>query len=270
MPVTKESAPAAEDLLAAAEDAIDAAASAGITMRLLGGIAVFHLAPSTRQPPLARSYRDFDVAVPARQGAAAARVFRQAGYAEDPHFNALHGARRMIFASPGGFVVDVVVGAFQMCHELDLGRDLPHEGLTIHPADLLLTKLQIVQIEELDLLDSVALLTDLPAGGAPPVIDIDRVVRPLTADWGFFHTVEMNIVKVVAFAGDRLESPAAQAVADKASRITKAMEAAPKSLKWRVRARAGERVPWYELPDEPEFRRPKTEQVTDGSGATGA
>jgi len=259
MPVTKESAPAAEELLAAAADVIDAAACVGITMRLLGGVAVFHLASSTRRPPLARFYRDFDVVVPARQGAAAARVFRQAGYAEDPHFNALHGAHRMIFASPRGFVVDVVVGAFRMCHELDLGRDLPREGLTIHPADLLLTKLQIVQIEDKDLLDSVALLTDLPTEGTSPVIDINRFVRPLAADWGFFHTVERNIAKVLAFARDRLESPAAHAVAETASRITDAMEAAPKSLKWRARARAGERVPWYELPEEPEFRRPKTE-----------
>jgi hypothetical protein len=46
-------------------------------------------------------------------------------------------------------------------------------------------------------------------------------------------------------------------------------EAPPNSGFWSV-PRAGERVPWYELPDEPEFRRPKTEQVTDGSGATGA
>lgn len=259
MPVTKESAPAAEELLAAAADAIDAAASADITMRLLGGVAVFHLASSTRQPPLARSYRDFDVVVPARQGAAVARVFRQAGYAEDPHFNALHGAHRMIFASPRGFVVDVVVGAFRMCHELDLGRDLPREGLTIHPADLLLTKLQIVQIEEKDLLDSVALLTDLPTEGTSPVIDINRFVRPLAADWGFFHTVERNFANVLTFARDRLDSPAAHAVADTADRITEAMAAAPKSLKWKVRARAGERVPWYELPDEPEFRRPKAE-----------
>jgi hypothetical protein len=181
--------PAAEELLAEAAHVIDAAESDGLTMRLLGGVAVFHLASSARQPPLARSYRDFDVVVPARQGAAVARVFRQAGYAEDPHFNALH---------------------------------LPTEGIS-------------------------------------PVIDVKRFVRPLTADWGFFHTVEKNIAKVMTVARDRLESPTAQAVASTARRITEAMEAAPKSLKWKIRARAGERVPWYELPDEPEFRRPTTE-----------
>lgn len=260
MPVTTESAPTADELLAAATDVIDAAAGAGITMRLLGGVAVFHLASSARQPPLARPYGDFDVVVPARQGAAVARVFRQAGYAEDPHFNALHGAQRMIFASARGFVVDVIVGAFRMCHELDLGRDLPREGLTIYPADLLLTKLQIVKIEEKDLLDSVALLTDLPTQGTSPVIDISRFVRPLAADWGFCHTVEANLAKVVTFARSRLESQAAHGVADTARRITEAMEAAPKSLKWKVRARAGERVAWYELPDEPEFRRPSLGQ----------
>jgi hypothetical protein len=170
----------------------------------------------------------------------------------------------MIFASPRGFVVDVVVGTFRMCHELDLGRDLPGAGLTIHPADLLLTKLQIVQIEEKDLLDAVALLADLPtdgtagaagtAGTAGPAaaIDVSRFVTPLAADWGFYHTVEQNLPKVVSFARDRLGASGAQPVVDSGSRLLEAMQAAPKSMRWKIRSRAGERVTWYELPEEPD------------------
>jgi hypothetical protein len=237
------------ELLAAAVDIIGAAADAGATMRLLGGIAVYQIAPSARAGALARAYHDYDVVVPPRQGAAAARVFRDAGYAEDQHFNALHGAHRMIFAAPRGFVVDVLVGTFQMCHRLDLGRGLPGEGLTIHAADLLLTKLQIVQIEEKDLLDATALLLDLPTDGGAG-IDVERFVAPLAGDWGFYHTVERNLPRLVAFAGDRLDGRQAQTVAASANRLQQAMEAAPKSLKWKMRARVGEKVTWYELPEE--------------------
>ena len=246
-----EDAPVAgAELLAAAEEIIAAAAAAGATVRLLGGIAVFQLAPSARAAPLARPYHDYDVVVPSRHRAATARVFRDAGYAEDPHFNALHGAQRMIFAAPGGFVVDVLVGTFQMCHRLDLGRDLPASGLTIHPADLLLTKLQIVQIEEKDLLDAVALLLDLPPDGTPAGIEVARFAAPLAGDWGFYHTVERNLPKVAECARARLGDDQAQAVTASADRLRQAMEATPKSVRWKMRARVGEKVTWYELPEE--------------------
>ena len=257
--MANETAPTAEELLAAAVDVINTAAAAGVTVRLLGGVAVYQLAPSASRPPLARTYGDFDVVVPARQGHSVAKLFRGAGYAEDPHFNALHGAHRMIFASPRGYRVDVVVGTFRMCHELELGRDLPGEGLTIHPADLLLTKLQIVQIEEKDLQDAAALLADLPTDGQSAPIDVGRFIQPLAADWGFHHTVERNLARLVAFAQDRLADQEANLVAGSARRLSEAMEAAPKSLRWKVRAKAGEKLPWYELPDEPEFERPRTQ-----------
>lgn len=245
-----ESPAGGAELLTAAQDIIGAAASAGATVRLLGGIAVYQMAPSARSGPLARPYHDYDVVVPSRQRAAAARVFRDAGYSEDPHFNALHGAQRMIFAAPRGFVVDVLVGAFQMCHKLDLGRDLPSDGLTIHPADLLLTKLQIVQFEEKDKLDSAALLLDLPVDGSPSGIDTERFVAPLAGDWGFYHTVERNLPQVAEFARDRLGSGPAGAVAAGVDKLRQAMEAAPKSVRWKMRARVGEKVTWYELPEE--------------------
>jgi len=252
MTVREESAPAAADLLAEAQEVIAAAADAGATLRLLGGIAVFHLSASARSGPLARSYRDYDVIVATRDRAAVARTFRAAGYAEDQHFNALHGAQRMIFAAPSGFMVDVLVGAFQMCHRLELGRDLPDKGITIHPADLLLTKLQIVRIEDKDLLDAAVLLLDMPttSGSTAAGIDVDRFVAPLANDWGFYHTVELNLPIVVAWAHDRLAGGDARAVADAARTLTGAMRAAPKSLRWKARARVGEKVTWYELPEE--------------------
>jgi len=242
--------PATEDLLAAAADVIEAAAAVGATLRLLGGIAVFELSESARRPPLARRYHDFDVVVATGQGTSAAAVFRERGYAEDAHFNALHGAHRMVFTAASGLVVDVLVGTFEMCHRLKLGRDLPDAGLTIHPADLMLTKLQIVEIEEKDLLDAAALLLDLPVGRSAAGIDIGRFVAPLANDWGFFHTVELNLPEVVKFAAGRLDDSQVRRVAHGANELRQAMEAVPKSLRWKVRARIGEKIPWYEVPEE--------------------
>jgi len=39
-------------------------------------------------------------------------------------------------------------------------------------------------------------------------------------------------------------------VAAGADRLSQAMEAAPKSVRWKMRARVGEKVTWYELPEE--------------------
>lgn len=243
--------PSADELLESAAKAIDAASGEGTRMRLLGGIAVRHLATSAARPPLARQYHDYDVVVSSRHGASAAKVFRALGYGEDPHFNALHGARRMIFSSERGFEVDVLVGSFEMCHRLDLGSDLPEAGLTIRPADLLLTKLQIVQIEEKDLRDTVAVLHDVPVGGtASTELDPERFVRPLASDWGFFHTVELNLDKVVAFAETVLTPAMGGVVRRSVAALRDAMERVPKSMKWKMRARVGDKVTWYELPEE--------------------
>jgi hypothetical protein len=190
------------------------------------------------------------VVFPSRQRAATARVFRAAGYAEDQHFNALYGAQRMIFAAPPGFVVDVLVGTFQMCHRLDLGRDLPAHGLTKHPADLLLTKLQIVQIEGKDLRDAPALLLDLPSDGTPAGIETGRFVAPLAEDWGFYHNVERKP------AQGRRVGPRPAGRGPRRGRGGRRGPAfpgdggRPKSVRWKMRACVGEKVAWYELPEE--------------------
>lgn len=247
----RQDGPSADTLFAAALEAINAATNQGTRMRLLGGIAVRHLAPSAARPPLARTYHDYDVVVASRDSAATARVFRSLGYSEDPHFNAIHGAQRMIFTSEAGFDVDVIVGTFQMCHRLDLGADLPEAGLTVHPADLLLTKLQIVEIEDKDLRDASAILHDVPIGlGPDAVVDPIRFVRPLATDWGFYHTVERNLEKVSEYSARVLDSQGASKVHGAVGALVDAMERAQKSMKWKMRARLGEKVAWYELPEE--------------------
>jgi hypothetical protein len=240
----------ADALLARARRTIEAAGNEGLPMRLLGGLAVYALTESARHPPLARTYRDFDVAVPARQGRAASKVLVSQGFAPEDHFNALHGARRMIFHAPDGYDVDVLIGTFVMCHQLDIESGFGRHSLSIAPADLLLTKLQIVRIEPKDLGDAAALLLDMPP--AEDGIDLDRFAAPLAQDWGFFHTVELNLPKVRRFARETLSEGEAARIGRIIDELALAMERVPKQLRWRIRSRVGERVVWYEEPEDVE------------------
>jgi hypothetical protein len=148
--------------------------------------------------------------------------------------------------------LDLLVDRFTMCHTLDLRDRLTIDPLTVPLADLLLTKLQVFEINEKDLLDLTALVSDHPldaADGTDP-IDARRVVDVLSRDWGFEHTVRANLERLSAFATERVPGELADRVGERVARLDAALETASKSVGWKVRARVGERVRWYELPED--------------------
>jgi hypothetical protein len=186
------------------------------------------------------------------------------GYLPDKFFNGLHGATRLYYGAPDGqWSVDIVIDELTMSHRLDLRGQLDGAGPTLSPADLLLTKLQVWEINRKDLGDAACLLADHglaagPAGagttGASTAgageISLARVTAVLGADWGFCHTAERNLGKVAELAAAEPPPGAAHDVAGQVRAIRAAIEAAPKSRAWRLRNRIGERVKWYETPEE--------------------
>ena len=231
-----------------------AVVDAGVAGRLMGGLAIWLRCPSAREPAYARSYDDLDFAVTTRSVAGIKTVLEAQGYLPDKFFNGLHGATRLYYrAADGRWTVDVVVDALVMSHRLDLRTRLDHRTPTVPLADLLLTKLQVWEINHKDLVDALCVLADHPLvedDRDEEGISLPRIRAVLGADWGFCHTVEGNLRKVAgvwaeqAVAG-RPFDPAAQVEA-----LLRAIEAAPKSLGWKARARVGERVRWYETPEE--------------------
>jgi hypothetical protein len=249
-------------------------AAAGLPARLLGGVAFWLRCPSVRSGPFARDYADLDFAVgkPASQRFRA--ILEGRGYLPDKFFNGLHGATRLYYGAPDGqWSVDIVIDELTMSHRLDLRGQLDGPGPTLSPADLLLTKLQVWEINRKDLGDVACLLADhglaaAPAGanttgantaGADTAgantagadeISLARVTAVLGTDWGFCHTAERNLGKVAELAAAEPVPGAGHDVAAQAGAIRAAIEAAPKSRSWRMRSRIGERVKWYETPEE--------------------
>ncbi len=242
-----------DDIRAEAERVARGAVSAGLQLRLMGGMGVYITCPTVRRPPYAREYGDFDFVVSARDARAAAAYFETAGYVPEKMFNALHGAQRLNFKHPQGrWPIDVVVDEVRMSHRIDLRGRVNGPGPTLSLADLLLTKLQIWEINPKDLGDIVCLLADheLADREAVDVIDRRRILAVVSADWGLCHTVERNLRQAAQEAHRRVPAGPRFDPTSQVDTLLAAIHAAPKSLAWQARARIGERVRWYETPEE--------------------
>jgi hypothetical protein len=230
---------------------IEAAASLSVPLRLVGGTAVYHLCPSARRPPLARPYGDIDFISVSKNNRELTGFFEAHGYEADKLFNALHGAQRLNFTdSLRGRAVDILLARFVMCHTLELRDRLALDNATVPVTDLLLTKAQVVQLNDKDIKDIIALLLDHP-GGSEGGIDLARLTDVTRRDWGFEHTIRKTLARVHdAIDGSGLSSAEAEAVRTTIATLTAALDSSPKSQRWRIRARLGERVRWYDEPEE--------------------
>jgi hypothetical protein len=232
----------------------EAAVSLGLSARLIGGLAIWLRCPSVRDGQFARSYDDMDFAISAAAATKFKALLMTQGYLPDQFFNGLHGATRLYFGEPAGrWSIDVVIDELVMSHKLDLRGRLDRPAPTITLADLLLTKLQVWEINRKDLGDTLCLLADHPLtedDGDVEGISLARIRSVLGKDWGFTHTVERNAVKVAELWTREPLPGAANDVAAQITSLLRAIDAAPKSRAWRLRSRVGERMRWYETPEE--------------------
>jgi hypothetical protein len=231
---------------------VAAANAARIPVAIFGGVAVAFHEHRPLPVSLRREYADIDLVVAGGREGDLGRLLAASGYEPDRKFNALYGYKRQLFWDhASGRQLDVFVGAFAMCHQLDLRNRLgDHEG-TLTPADLLLTKLQIVELNDKDAVDALGLLFEHTSGreSEGDVLGLDRIVAVTAGDWGWYTTVSDNLGKVEA-AAERLAEAERNDVRARLAELRDAVDRAPKSLRWRARARIGRRMPWYELPEE--------------------
>lgn len=225
----------------------------GIILRLLGGLAIRLHSASASHRALERSYPDLDFATPVRRSQMVEVLLTGLGYEPNKTFNLLNGDRRLLFYDQvHGRQIDVFVGRFEMCHRLPITERLSLDPLTLPLAELLLTKLQIVEMNEKDIRDICALMLDHPLGnGDAEMINLPRVAEICAEDWGLWKTVTLSLNKVENFvSANSLEPEAKTSLTQRLDSLRQALDDAPKPLKWRMRARIGEKVPWYELPEE--------------------
>ncbi len=242
------------DIVEEAKRIVDSAERDHITLRLFGGIAVKFHCPSASHRQLARKYADIDFMGLRAQSRSMKKLFTDLGYTPRDVFNRLHGDTRMVFNDiANGRRVDLFLDDFMMCHKLTLKSRLSINTPTIPLADLLFTKLQVVEMTEREYRDIISLVHDHEIGDSdePETINGQYLSKLCAEDWGIYKTLTAGIAHTLAMLPNyQLDNTDQELVTKRLTELNERIENAPKSGRWKMRARIGERVQWYELPEQ--------------------
>jgi hypothetical protein len=242
------------EIVAAARQICEHGETEGVDVRLLGGIAIWLRAAEPTRQMLGRAYADIDLVTTKKQSRALRELLEGRGYVPDKMFNNLQGHTRLYYHSPDGeYHVDVFIEKFVMSHELELGRRLHTEPITLPAAELLLTKLQIAELNHKDASDTAMLLADheLAHDDGAGLLNVSHVAELCASNWGLYTTVTDNLQTTQTLLGDLVEDTTVRERVDRRlNTLLSDLEAAPKSGAWRRRAKIGRRKKWYQTPDE--------------------
>ncbi|HEX8854175.1 MAG TPA: nucleotidyltransferase family protein [Thermoleophilaceae bacterium] len=252
-----DDAPGAElapraDIVAEARRVLDAANARDVPLRLIGGLAIALVAGDNRLLP--RDYKDIDFVARRGMGPEVVALLDSLGYEGNQQFNALNGHRRLLYYDNAhGRQLDVFLGSFQMSHQLPIQERLLVARDTLPLADLLLTKLQVFALNEKDQRDVLTLLFHRPLSDddADGAINCDYVASLCSRDWGLWRTCTLNLERIrSAVARYDLAPEQQDVIVSRIDELRRRIDDAPKSTRWKLRARVGERVRWYDEPEE--------------------
>ena len=254
--VTQYTGTNAQEFIDEAKKIIENAKKHGVSLRLIGALA-FHL----RCPEFnfihdrwGRVFTDTDCVARSEDGPVIIEVYRELGYQDDEMITTLYGEKRLVFDHPEtGFHSDIFFDCLDFCHVLPLRERLDIDELTIPLADLFLEKMQIVEINAKDIVDTIMLVREHPVGEADEgLINAPLIGDVLASEWGFWRTVTGNVekVKVTLEEADFLEEGDKEIVRKRLKQIEEYVDNTPKPMAWKLRSKIGDKMKWYKDVDE--------------------
>ncbi len=241
------------DILAEARRLLAAANEQRVPVRLLGGLAVRTHIPSGETPVFQREYKDIDLVTLHGKGGVVSEFMGSMGYEPDREFNAVNGRRRLLFYDvPNRRQVDVFVGSFEMCHRIPITERIELATYGIPLAELLLTKMQVIELNPKDTTDIITMLYHHEvASDDIERINADHVARLCAADWGLWRTTKLNVERVTeSLVTSGLSPSQREVVVERLERLWERIESEPKPIKWKLRNRVGDNARWYDEPEE--------------------
>ncbi|MEW6623381.1 MAG: hypothetical protein AB1420_09685 [Bacillota bacterium] len=246
----------AREFIEEAEKIITLAKEKGVSLRLIGALAFNLHCPKYNyiHEKWGRVFTDTDFVSRVEYGPILKEVYSELGYQDDEMITTLYGSKRMVFDNPDtGFHSDIFFDQLDFCHVLPLRDRLDVDSLTIPLAELVLEKMQIVQINEKDIIDTIMLLLEHPVGESDDeVINAKIAARYLAADWGFWKTVTLNFdkLKSILSSSDLFCVEEKKVVQERLALLEDYINKEPKPLKWKMRDKIGAKVKWYKDVDE--------------------
>ncbi|HSB67110.1 MAG TPA: hypothetical protein VLD65_11055 [Anaerolineales bacterium] len=240
-----------DEFIAYANRIVGEAQKQGAIIRLLGAVA-FHIHCPTYghfQQEAKRHFTDLDFAAYFTHNTAIRKSFLKLGFEEDREVAVVFARQRLIYNMPGTDLhVDIFFDKLDFCHPIPWAGRLEVDSPTIPLAELLLEKMQIVQINPKDVIDTVMLLREHPLDNSDQdMINANRIAMMCARDWGLWRTVTMNLKKTseISRSYDWLAESDRQVVDERINQLLKLIEAEPKPTAWNIRNKIGDRVKWY-------------------------
>ncbi len=235
---------------------LEAANNAGLMLRVIGSLAFQLHCPKYGylQQAMGRAYTDIDLAAYKTQTREVQALMAGLGYREVRDVFIFSEGFRSIFHHPDHPIhVDVFYDKLDFCHTIFWNGRLEIDSPTIPLSEMLLEKMQIVKICEKDVIDTIMLLLEHPLGDHDrEVINIQRIAQLCAKDWGLWRTITMNLEKVgqLTKTYPQLDEEQKTYIRKQIEQALSLINAEPKTMTWRLRARVGDRVKWYKDVDE--------------------
>jgi hypothetical protein len=234
-----------------ANDIVNEGNKRGVLLRLLGSVAFSIHCPvyGYLQEKAHRNFTDLDFAAYYPHIKNIRIILEKMGFEEDREVAVVYARTRLIYNHPNsGLHIDVFIDKLDFCHQIPWAGRLEVDNPTIPLAELLLEKMQIVKLNEKDVIDTIMLICEHSIGNSDlEIINIELISTMCSKDWGLWRTITMNLNKVDEnLTGyDWLSAEDRDIVHSRITEVLKLIDAAPKSLKWNVRSKIGDKVKWY-------------------------
>lgn len=241
----------AADPIEESERVIEVADERGLTVRLIGGTAIYQHSKTSHEPPFERDYRDVDFVGTRQEESDIVDLMEDLGYEANRRFNTMRRFRLEFTDPVNERKADYIIDRFDFCHEWNLRDRIDHDYPTVPIEDLLLSKLQIVEPSDRDIRDVTAMLADHPIATDEDteVIDPRYIARLCSRDWGLCRTVTMSLDRVDEYRANNDLSLEEDVIEGRVDALRGAIEDSSKSLRWRLRSLIGERKQWYKQPE---------------------
>jgi len=226
----------------------------GIQLRILGSIAYRIQCPKNLHlfDEMARVLTDVDFAGLKSQNQAVREFIIGQGYVPDEGvYVASEGTRHIYLHPETNLNLDVFADELFFCHRIPFKGRLDIDTPTISTTDLLLEKMQIVEINLKDFKDTLVLMLEHPLGSPADGnknIDVNYISDIMSRDWGFYYTFTQNLKRVIEYVSEfpSITEDEGNTIRSRIEELLGMIEAAPKSLKWKLRAKIGTRKIWYQ------------------------
>lgn len=246
----------AGEFIAEAKKIIAQTDQKGAPLRLIGALA-FHLHCSEYNyihKEWGRIFTDTDFVAKSEHQKQIIEAYAELGYRDDEMITTLYGRDRLVFDNPEtGMHSDIFFDKLDFCHVLELRDRLDIDDLTIPLAELFLEKMQIYQINEKDIVDTMMLLVEHPVGESDnETINAPVIAKVLAGEWGFWRTVTGNMDKLLDLnmKTDLFKAGEKELIEKRIQEIHAYTDREPKPLAWKMRSKIGDKVKWYKEVDE--------------------